>query len=66
MCEPEPQNSLSAILADLTERLDRLEIKIDQLLRSQHLVIAAYRQEPPEPLPVWNKPEAKRHKQPWE
>lgn len=49
------ETSLSAILADLTERLERLEIKIDQVLRAQHLVIAAYRQEPPEPLPPWNK-----------
>lgn len=53
------EHTLGDILADISERLEQIETKLDQVLRAQHLVIAAYRQEPPEPIypPIKDDPE---------
>lgn len=47
------EHTLGDILHDISERLEQIETKLDQVLRAQHLVIAAYRQEPPEHAPLY-------------
>lgn len=47
------EHTLGDILHDISERLETIELKIDQMLRTQHLVIQAYRQEPPQPPPLY-------------